>query len=207
MPTRIKQSGSALIVTMMIMVIMAITGLALLRAVDTGNLVAGNIGFKQAAIISADSALKDSANFLSTATLTADSAADGYYATGNQVYDWTGQSTPGDTTDDVDWDGTNSGITTKAKQLTFPNGTTVDASGNRAYYIINRLCDHTGSSGAVGTSCATSNSQSTATGSTKVGASYGQKALTTTVQVYYRITVKVVGPRNTVSYSQAFLLI
>jgi len=84
MPTRIKQSGSALIVTMMIMVIMAITGLALLRAVDTGNLVAGNIGFKQAAIISADSALKDSANFLSTATLTADSAADGYYATGNR---------------------------------------------------------------------------------------------------------------------------
>ena len=207
MPTRFNQSGSALIVTMMIMVVMAITGLALLRSVDTGNLVAGNIGFKQAAIISADSALKDSASYLTIGTLTDNSAADGYYATGNQVFDWTGQLTPGDTVDDVDWDGTQAGIATKAKQLTFPNGTTVDASGNKAYYVIHRLCDHIGSSGAVGTSCATSNSQSAAIGSTRVSASYGQKALTTTVQVYYRITVKVVGPRNTVSYSQAFLLI
>ena len=192
---------------MMIMVIMAITGLALLRAVDSGNLVAGNIGFKQAAITAADSALKDSAGFLMTGTLTADSATDAYYATGAKVMDWTGQRTPGDTTDDVDWDGTKSGITTKAKQATFANGTQIDASGNRAYYVMHRMCDHTGSPGAVGTSCATTNSQSAATGSTRVGTSYGQKALTTSVQVYYRITVKVVGPRNTVSYSQAFLLI
>lgn len=207
MPSISKQNGSALLITMMILILMAISGLALLRSVDNGNLVAGNIGFKQAAIISADSALKDSVDYLTLGAPTVDSAGDAYYATGTLALDWTGQATPTDSTDDVDWDGTNSAAPTKAKQLTFQNGTTLDASGNKAYYVIHRLCDHAGSASAPGTSCSTSSSQSAATGSTKVSATYGSKALTTTVQVYYRVTVKVLGPRNTVSYSQAFVLI
>lgn len=202
-----KQKGAVLYMTLMIMVLMAFAGLALLRAVDNGTSVAGNIGYKQAAIISADSAVKNATDYLTTGTLTTDSSGNGFYATSTTALDWTGQITPTDSSDDIDWDGTNSSAPTKAKQATFSGTNTVDASGNRAYYVIHRLCDKTGSAGAVGTSCATSGSQSTATGSTKTGASYGQKALTTTTQVYYRITVKVLGPKKTASYSQAFVLI
>lgn len=193
--------------TLMIMVLMSIAGLALLRAVDNSTLVAGNIGYKQAAIISADNAIKAATDAMAAAaSLSADLAASGFYATDNITLDWTGQNTA-TTTDDVDWDGTYSAAPTKAKQVTFPSGSTMDASGNRAYYVINRLCDTAGSPSAIGTSCATINSQTAATGSTKASTAYGQKALTTTIQIYYRITVKVVGPKNTVSYSQAFVLI
>lgn len=222
-----KQKGFVLFMTLMIMVIMSIAGLALLRAVDNSTLVAGNIGYKQAAIISADSAVKSATDWMSLGTtiLTADSGTNGYYSasygviTGasaaNQIsYDWTGQNTPTVAADDVDWAGGTSSIPTKAIQVTFPAGIastsdpTMDRSGNRAYYVIHRLCDTPAVlSSAPTVSCATSNSQVAAIGSTAGAASYGQKALTSVSQVYYRVTIKVVGPKNTVSYAQAFVLI
>lgn len=212
-----KQKGFVLFMTLMVMVLMSIGGLALFRAVDTSTLVAGNIGYKQAAIISADSAIKVAADAMAiAATLSADNAAIGFYATANTTLDWTGQNTPADPTDDVEWvAGTNAAAPTKATQVIFPpsirspsdtSGRT-DTSGNRAYYVVNRLCDTAGPSGALGTSCATNQSVTVAAGGTKAGAAYGAKALTTTSQVYYRITIKVVGPKNTVSYSQVFRLI
>jgi type IV pilus assembly protein PilX len=207
--------------TLMVMVIMSIAGLALLRAVDNSTLVAGNIGYKQAAIISTDSAIKSATDWmlLGTTNLSIDAGASGFYSASYGVitganganpiaYDWTGQLTPTVATDDVDWDGTNAAIPTKARPVTFPNGTTMDASGNRAYYVIHRLCDTPATlSTAANISCATSNSQVAAVGSTAAAASYGQKALTTVTQVFYRITIKVVGPKNTVSYTQAFVII
>jgi len=221
MPILSRQKGFVLFMTLMVMVIMSIAGLALLRAVDSSTLVAGNIGYKQAAIISTDSAIKSATDWmaLGATVLTADSSTNGYYSASYGViagasganpisYDWTGQSTPADAGDDVDWDGTHSSIPTKAKQVTFPNGTTTDASGNRAYYVVHRLCDSPAAlSSAPGVSCATSNSQVAAIGSTAGAASYGQKALTSVSQVFYRVTVKVIGPKNTVSYAQAFVLI
>ena len=44
------------------------------------------------------------------------------------------------------------------------------------------------------------------TGSTQKLASYPDYALTTKNQVYFRVTVRVNGPKNTVSYVQAVLL-
>jgi hypothetical protein len=46
---------------------------------------------------------------------------------------------------------------------------------------------------------------STSSGSTKGGSSYGQTPLAGSAQPYYRITARVEGPRNTVSYVQAFV--
>ena len=227
MRTRSRQNGFIFFMTLIVMVIMSIAGLALLRSVDTSTLVAGNIGYRQAAIISTDNAIKSATDWMLTTgtSLITDSTANGFYSasygliTGANAanpiaYDWTGMSTPTVVTDDVDWDGTHSAIPTKAKAVTFPSGiasasdTTMDLSGNRAYYVIHRLCDTLATLSTAATiSCASSNSQVAAVGSTAAAASYGQKALTTVSQVYYRITVKVVGPKNTVSYMQAFVLI
>jgi Tfp pilus assembly protein PilX len=212
MKTISRQNGFVLFMTLMILVLMSIAGLALMRAVDNSTLVAGNIGYKQAAIISSNSAIVAATTAMAAeATLTTKDIANGYYATPdganttpNVQLDWTGQTTPGDSTDDVDWDGTIAAAPTKAKQVTFSTGSTTDSSGNRAYYVINRLCDDEGSPGGI--NCATSDSQTAAVGSTKSGAAYGQKPLTVTSQIYYRITVKVVGPKNTVSYAQNFVL-
>jgi hypothetical protein len=43
------------------------------------------------------------------------------------------------------------------------------------------------------------------TGGTQGGATYGGAALPSTSQIYYRITARVTGPRNTVSYVQVMV--
>jgi hypothetical protein len=42
-------------------------------------------------------------------------------------------------------------------------------------------------------------------GGTQGGATYGSAALPSTSQIYYRITTRVTGPRNTVSYVQVMV--
>jgi len=195
-----RQSGFVLFMTLMILVLMSIAGLALMRAVDSSSLVADNIAYKQAAIITSDTAIKAATDWLAANPLTADDTSNAAYASDTISIDWTGTATAL-TTDKVDWEN-NSSAPIKAKQVT-----SLLTPGYSAYYVIHRLCDTVGSAGAAGTSCATSDSSSTSSGGPKSGVSYGPKALTTISQVYYRITVKVIGPKHTVSYSQVFVLI
>ena len=77
-----------------------------------------------------------------------------------------------------------------------------DAAGNTMRYVIHRMCRDTGAVATTGP-CVTISSGGT--GSTKGGGSYGSKPLTGSSQVYYRITVRTTGPKNTVSYVQAMI--
>lgn len=52
--------------------------------------------------------------------------------------------------------------------------------------------------------CARITGGSTA-GSTRTGSYYGNYALSGSSQVYYRITTRITGPRNTVRYLQTFV--
>jgi len=208
-----RERGVVLFMTLMVLVIMSIAGLALLRGVDSTTLVANNVGFKQGALIAADKAVQDAANLIVGGTLgggISDLPAAGFYATPyvpptiaarNAAIDWTGKVTPADGTDDVDW-----GAASASSPIRASAWSAMDSSGNKYSYIIHRLCDTTGPT-SVPNSCATSTSTTAAVGSTRTGAAYGTAPLTVTTQVYYRITVKVLGPRNTTSYAQAFLLI
>jgi hypothetical protein len=44
-------------------------------------------------------------------------------------------------------------------------------------------------------------------GSTRGGPSYGNTPLTGASQTYYRITTRIDGPRNTIRYVQAFVVL
>jgi hypothetical protein len=68
--------------------------------------------------------------------------------------------------------------------------------GSTGTYVINRMCAETGSPNSVECSRLQSDT-SGATNSTKTGGSYGQTPLSGTSQIYYRITTRVDGPRNT----------
>ena len=86
------------------------------------------------------------------------------------------------------------------------NATTVgtDAGGNAVSYIIHRLCSTSGlTANAPLQQCVTV--QLTGATGTKGGASYVSLPLTGVTYVYYRITARTAGPRNTVSYVQAIL--
>lgn len=208
-----RQNGFILFIAMVMLVLLTVIGIALVRAVDTTNEVASNIGFVQSTLISSDSGLETAATWLQSnpSLLNADSLDDGYYARdigrlaelANKVVDYTGSLTPSDASDDVNWDGA-SFSSAAYKAMVLPS---LDSAGNKISYIIERLCDNYGSPGLGAVRCARMSLRVTG-GSSKSGAGgYGGQAITSKSQVYYRITARAKGPRNTASYTQSTIII
>lgn len=198
---RKRQNGLALLVAMIVLVVMSIAGIALIRSVDTGVLVAGNLAFRQSASHGGDAGIEAARTWLlaNTASLTSDSASNGYYANSQSGLDLTGNKTTA-TSDNVAWDGVG---------ISSPRCLAANTVGNTVCYIIHRLCDASGSALDAAT-CTTK------TG-TRGGSSLGGARQMSTYQEgswsevtmfgYYRVTVRVAGPRNNVAFVQAFLII
>jgi Tfp pilus assembly protein PilX len=193
---RKAQRGVILFVALIVLVAMTLTGIALIRSVDTNVLVAGNLAFRQGATSAADWGIEAARTYLKTtigankAALDNDNPAAAYYATWQSGLDLVGT-----TTTPFSWSG--------AAQLV---GT--DTGGNEVRYVVHRMCEASGATSAAGANCvkASGGGGTTGTeGSTKGTVSYGTLALPASTVVYYRVTVRVLGPRNTLSYVQAML--
>jgi Tfp pilus assembly protein PilX len=189
MNARRHQRGVVLFIALIVLVAMSLAGVALIRGVDTANLIAGNLAFRQGATHAADWGIEQARAWLnsqSTVTLYSDQPGvtngGGYWANMQSGLDFTG-SDPAKT--DFDW--------STAADL----GT--DANGNQVQWVVHRLCDLAGDPAS--RNCIRSTTGGTSSG-TKGGAAYGTFALAGTTQIYYRITTRVVGPRNTVTYVQ-----
>jgi len=196
---RARESGVVLLIALIVLVAMTLAGIGMLRSIDTGTLVAGNIGFRQSAVATGDTGIELARTWLlnNINSLNADQPSAGYYSTRQDSLDMTGNKTEGGT-DGVDWGGADPAQPVKA----FYAGTP-DASGNQVYYLIHRLCSSPGLVNAAN-DCATTSI--TGLGSTQDAPDYSGYALSLTRQVYYRITARVNGPKNTVSYVQAVVL-
>ena len=79
-----------------------------------------------------------------------------------------------------------------------------DSNGNRVRYVIHRMCESAGDQNAANANCVRVASAASAA-STKGAVGYGTGALPGATSTYYRVTVRIDGPRNTVSYVQAML--
>lgn len=202
---RAKQQGVVLFIALIALVAMTLAGIALVRSIDTATMIAGNLSFKQGSTAFADAGVEAGRAWLianaNTAVLNSDSSASGYYANSMDSLDLTGALTPTNLLDDVDWEGTNTSLTTKAfvlpessLPLTMRGGTYVIS------YIIHRLCQS--SDEPLSSACSTYQ-QSSSSGSTKGGG--GIKAMSGVQQGHYRITARVKGPRNTIGYVQAII--
>ncbi|MDD3884197.1 MAG: hypothetical protein PHW66_04605 [Gallionella sp.] len=210
-----KQSGVILLLTLIVLVAMTLATIALIRSVDTTNVVAGNIAFKQAATQVADEGTELAIQCLTgITTLTCPSggflagtevtyyeiAANGYYPTGMEELDPTGNS------DDpnhalVDWEenGCNGLPTSRCLQPS-PSVST-SAAGYSLRYIVNRLCPSAGMpNNCPSTIAITSGASMGAMDYTSKG------GLTNETQTeYYRIITRITGPRNSVSYVEAIV--
>lgn len=197
------QSGMVMMFALIILVLMALGGLALIRSMDTSNMIAGNMAFQQAAINSADAGIESANAWLQTnnavpGTLNNSIPAAGYTAStpniaANQTGEafWNALSASG-----ICWLPVAGGACSTVAGA--PTGVP-DAAGNTVAYMIQRLCNGTGSPAGAG--CAVMPGTGTTQGNDE-GA--GEELLVTPSQsLYYRITVRVTGPRNTVSFVQA----
>jgi type IV pilus assembly protein PilX len=188
-----RQSGIVLIMVLIVLVAMTLAAIAMVRSVDTTNLIAGNLAFQQAATHSGDSGVETASTWLASnmvgVALENDDPTNGYVAGGLKVApDLT--KNPPQTWDDF-WSKTLAARAVKSSQA--------DSAGNVVSYVIDRLCTNPGSVTS-GASCVDSPAISIPTGNSQEG---GEKQLNSSTGVYYRITVRVDGPRNTVSYVQS----
>jgi len=210
-----QQRGISLIVVLIGLIIISFAAVALLRSTDTATLVAGNLTLKKAALASGDAGTEVAAKWLADnatgAILFSDGTADGYYATTRDACDLTGSRTPNQPDDDVDWAG--SGLHANCNMAGFkpaaaPAG---QESGYTVRYIINRMCnaegDPTSPLSFANTAMICSGADTAAGGdSTQGGLNYGDPKFSGAAKTYYRITTQVSGPRDTVRYVQAFVV-
>ncbi len=183
------QRGVVLFIALIVLVAMTLAGIALMRNVDSGTVIAGNLSFRQVATYAGDLGTEAARNWLTGTSVNLDdnSASDAYFANWQTSLDILGND-PDPAKTDYDW--------SAAKNVSgAPTGYTVR-------YVIHRLCDTTGGTTSAG--CVkTTGASSSATASTKGAANYGTLAIAVSTSALYRITVRVDGPRNTLSYIQS----
>ncbi len=192
-------------IALIVLVAMTLAALGLIRSIDTGTLVAGNIGYRESTVHSGDTGIELARQWLITNvnTLDNDSPTFGYYASRQDSVDITGNKTLA-SADGVDWGGTNPTATVKA----YDAGTSNDGTGNHVFYLIQRMCTYPGAAaGIVGSGATQSCTTATvnAVGSTQSASDYSGQPLYQKEEVYYRVTSRVTGPKNSVSYVQAFI--
>lgn len=217
-----KQRGVVLLISLIILVAMTLAGIGMMRSVDTGSLIAGNQAFRQATMHASDAGT--SAGFLAlTSVANSGNGADKIILDSN-----TGQPCPAGATAalcsggninvagysstpifacevtqtclvaanytwwtvDTNWNG--------APTITVndPNGTTIATVS----YLIHRMCQQAGGANAAGQLCQTVTQPA-------YNCSKTQVLPCTSTSVFYRITSRSVGARNTVSYTQTLALI
>lgn len=195
-----KQRGVVLFIALIALVTLMLAAVALVRSVDTSALISGNLAFKQAATTGGDSGIKLAIDWMKatnaangTLDQTKDAAntfntsdpANGYYSYMDPALNLTASST---------W----------APGVSYPPAPTqlTDANGNTIRYIIQRMCkDSTPAALATSANCVYSAAQPDKQSHDPTNprpATSGSSPLS-------RVTVQITGPRNTVSYVQAFI--
>ena len=192
---RTRQDGVVLFVALIVLVVMALAGVAMVRQSGTGLSVAGNIAMRQSATSAGDLGTETARVWWKTKSgvgaLDNDLPAEGYYS------DWGPAGDPrraGDPSQ-YSWAGA---------VLVTPD----DGGGNAVSYIVERLCMNPNQAFEVAAQlCVNSPNDSGGNNSGTTCADYpNAKVLCEKrANVHFRISTKVVGPKSTVSYIQVMV--
>jgi Tfp pilus assembly protein PilX len=193
-----REHGVVLFIALLVMVALSLAGIALIRSADTATIVAGNLAFKQAAAAAVDRSIEQAVEALfdpqpnpassspAIANKTADMIAQNYFANVRQDA---------------------SGIPEVPAELASVSAFTSaglnaalvadDIAGNKSYYVIERMCAATGAADARNCNLSTA-------AASEAGTQH-YEGLGPAGEPFYRVTVRVEGPRNTVQYAQSIL--
>lgn len=199
-----RQGGAVLFFALIALVVMTLAAIALVRSVDTASLISGNLAFKQSAASSGDNGIEAAMAVLAlppnavNTNLNVNAPASGYYNSLNRAIDLT----------TLTWDNNNSVLVDGDPLVAGAQAN--DPAGNSVRYIIQRVCLHPtvaaanlASGQAITVSTANcSLTDATDTSSKRVGEEPPPPGAGSPI---YRVTARVAGPRNTVSYLQGFV--
>lgn len=188
-----RQRGVVMMVAMIVLVAMTLAGIALTRSMETTNMIAGNMAFKQVSVQAADVAMEQAVAFIEgnggSGVLGGDLLANGYRASVDYA-------PPAMDTFWKNLEAANSICYLAAAGCTSnKNNAVADALGNIRGYVIERMCQ--------GATCAVVQHQVQSGGCCE-GPDCGDIPCYSNDQMF-RITVRVTGPRNTNTYIQTFV--
>jgi Tfp pilus assembly protein PilX len=193
---RSNERGIVLILALIVLAAMTLAGIGLTRSVFTTNRIAGNLAFQQSATHAADAGVENAIAWLEQTR-----AADvtrlyanqlpgglnlGYFASRQDPA--AGQS----------WEQFWNAVMVPSNRI---NVLPAAIGGNTVSFVIQRLCNAVGDP-STGIGC---DASPTVVGSEGGGRGAGVPPISIPSQRYYRITVRVAGPRNTVSYVQSIV--
>lgn len=190
-----RQRGVVLFVAMIVLVVMALAGVAMVRQSGSGLSIAGNLAFKQSATSAGDYGTEAAINWWlplrGTAALDSDVPAEGYYS------DWGAGGTPRLTGDPstYDWN-------TLAKKVFVDDGT---RSNNEVSYIIERLCLWPGRNPDDPTQICVKTPPTGGVDKSTTTQHYPKSDGDDRLVVHYRISTQIVGPKQTLSYIQVMV--
>lgn len=172
-----RQRGVVLFVTLVVMVLMTLATVAVVRSMDTGNVISGNFAFKQAGMQASDRAITDALNLLSNivpGTGGNADAANRYFHLRQTMLDALGVPTA------INW----SNVACVDESGVAVTACDTDTGKYRIQYYIERQCD--------------ADPDVTNIQSVKTHCDYEvrQSAPTEQIAVRYRVIVRVRGPRN-----------
>lgn len=176
-----SQQGVVMYVAIVVLIVMTLAGLAMMKQLGGSLSIAGNVAFKQGATSVADVGIEAGRAWIiaNKAVLDQDNFAAGYHSS------WETGIDPAQ----FDWD---------------VAGVATTGTSDTARFIIHRLCRvPNASANAAAQQC--SDVAGANGGGGKGGISYGQIPASPALQPYFRVTARVDGPRNTISYTQAVM--
>lgn len=203
-----RQRGVVLFIALIVMVAMSLAAIALIRSVDTTNVLIGNLAFRQASILPANLAVEQAAAALfndsaptgvaAIADPTADLPAENYYAKWQNSDDPRGIPLQLQTKSNWTLPKTLDAMDANDASVTAANKTHVR-------YVIERMCD---SSAAVIPADHSAQPSWCDMLPPKVNPGttvHDQSVATLNPIPFYRVTIRVDGPQNSTSFLQAML--
>lgn len=191
---RARQRGVTLMIALIVLVVMTLAGIALVRSVDSTNIIAGNLAFQQAATSSGDKGIETAISWLEANKVTS-----GYLDSNhNSLLDCRGYTASRvDKTNGTSWSTWWNGLNTCQTVAL-----AADPSGNTVSYTIFRMCSVAGaaSPSTAGQYCSAPTIFSNSTCHTAQC-----QAMQGSTPVYYRITTRATGPRGTKSYIEVIV--
>lgn len=190
-----RQRGVIVFIALIVLVAMTLAGIAVMRSSGTAVLTAGNLALRQTATSAGDRGIEKAVEYLATKGpdyLQVSQPNEGYYSSWNEQV----PALPaGDRWDPILWGKDNWQQADRAVLVE------TDAGGNTIRYVIHRLCATTGPVDSTQQECVKVADE--AKGSMMRSLEGGERTFKGNAKVYYRITARVDGPKNTVSIIQA----
>lgn len=212
------QTGLVLFFALLALAVMSIAAVALIRSVDTNALLSGNMVYRQSASTASNVALEGIAENIAKnvplAVSTVHHPALGYYANCSR-FDTQPNALvcDGSRLTTMEWNNDNSSLVPSQTDGNAEIHNGKDRQGNEIRYVIERMCNYSeaeinaGIGISDGSRCMMASSPSNGQNCSHNVANLElfQRCIASSDTPLYRVTLRIAGPKNTLTFMQSFI--